>query len=116
MKLVGIHAQSNYAWFGFIFIVLGTISSRRFRKLTIDVARPGPKINPEDWGLLDKGVFELVKRVKATAGNNMLEVLIRCSTTVGGIQLSEIEGALPLVSSDVRVSLRTEHLPPAFIY
>ena len=108
--------QSNYAWFGFIFIVLGTISSRRFRKLTIDIARPGPKINPEDWGLLDKGVFELVKRVKATAGNNMLEVLIRCSTTVGGIQLSEIEGALPLVSSDVRVSLRTEHLPPAFIY
>lgn len=37
------------------------ISSHQFRKLTIDIAHPIPKTNPEDWAELDKGVFALVK-------------------------------------------------------
>ena len=70
---------------------------------------------PEDWAGLDGGIFALAKRIKATAGNDMLEVLIRCCTIFGWIEFSEIEGALPLISSDVRVSLRTERLPPPLI-
>ena len=55
----------------------------------------------------------LAKRVKATARNNTLEVMICCYLTdLGGTELSEIEEALPLISRNDRVSLRTEYLPP----
>lgn len=100
---------------GSVIATLGTVSSRQFRKLTVDIADPIPKIKLEDWAEFDKGVFALAKRVKATGGKDMLEVLVRYSTTVGGTQISEVEGALPLISSDICVALRTEYLPPAFI-
>ena len=110
-QLVETRVGVNCPWFELIIPTLKTISSRRFRKLTLTIFHPMPKIRLEDWAELDKEISVLAQRVKASAGNDALEVLIRCSPTVSRTQLSEIEGALPLVSSDVRVSLRTERLP-----
>lgn len=61
---------------------------------------------------MDAAIIALVKRVSATAASDMLEVLFSSySTGLGGVQLSEIPGALPLTASDARVSLRTKYLP-----
>jgi hypothetical protein len=107
-EIVEIHAQLRYPWFELITPTLKTVSSRRLRKLTLDILRPKSEIIPGHWVKLDAEIFALANRVDATAGNDVLEVLISWPTTVGGTQLSEIERALPLVSSDARVSLRVE--------
>ena len=54
---------------------------------------------------LDTAIVELAKRVDATAGNDVLQVLIGRRPTADGTQLSKIK-VLPLTSSDTRVSLR----------
>ena len=104
-ELVEIHARLDYGLLGLIIATLKTVLSRKFRKLTVDIALP--KIKPEDWAEFDKEIFVLAKRVCATAGNDALEVLIRRRMAPGGTQLSEIERVLPLVSLSARVSLRT---------
>ena len=105
-ELVELHAQLKHSWFGFITRTLGTISSRRFRKLTLVTPGSIPDTNPNYWVELDTAIVELAKRVDATAGNDVLQVLIGRRPTVDGTQLSKIK-VLPLTSSDTRVSLRT---------
>ena len=112
-RLVEIHARLNSPDFSLITPTLRTVSSHLFRKLTVFITPPKPKIKPENWAKLDQEIFELAKRVEATVGNDRLEVVI-CSylTSLGETQLSEIPGgALPLISWNENVSLRTEYLP-----
>ena len=113
-ELVEIHVQFSYAKFAPVIATLRTVSSRRFRKLTLLITPPIPKTGAGgQWSKLDEEVTVLAKRVKATARNNTLEVMICCYLTdLGGTELSEIEEALPLISRNDRVSLRTEYLPP----
>ena len=56
---------------------------------------------------LDTAIVELAKRVDATAGSDVLQVLIgrRPTVDIDETQLSKIK-LLPLTSSDARVSLR----------
>ena len=67
--------------------------------------------------LLDSEVTALAERVNATAVTDRLEVVFSYySTGLGEIGLSEIEGALPRIASDARVSLRVEKLLPPLGY
>ena len=112
-KLVEIHARLNSPNFALLIPTLRTVSSHRFRKLTVLITPPIPKIKLDNWAELDQEISALAKRVKATVGNGRLEVVI-CSylTNLGGTPLSEIPGgALPLISWNEHVSLRTEYLP-----
>lgn len=110
--LVEIHGRFYHSQFEALISILRTVGSPRFRKLSIFIAPPIPAIKPDEWARLDVAVGELAKRVQATAGSGTLEVLFSSySTVLGGVQLSEIEGALPLISSDARVSLRTKYIP-----
>ena len=107
-KLVEIHVRFSYAKLAPVIATLRTVSSHRFRKLTLLITPPIPWTNPRDWAKLDKEVSALAKRVGVTAGNDTLEVVI-CSylTDLGGTGLSETGRALPLISRNACVSLRT---------
>ena len=107
--LVEIRARSHSAEFEFIIATLRTVSSRRFRKLTLLTTSQVTKIKLEAWAKLEEEISALVKRVGATAGNDTLEVVICSSSKTLGDRLSEV---LPLISQDACVSLRMEDLPP----
>ena len=63
--------------------------------------------------LFDKEVIAPAERVNTTAVADRLEVVFSYySTGLGEIRLSKIEGALPRIASDARVSLWVERLPP----
>ena len=98
-----------------IIPILRTIASPRFRKLWFLVYssdRGDPK-----WALLDKEVPALAERVNATAAADRLEVVFsNYPAGVGGMGLSEIEGVLPRIVSNARVSLRVEEFPPPLCY
>ena len=108
-KLVEIHARLNSPDFSLITPTLRTVSSHRFRKLTVFITPPKPKIKPENWAKLEEDISAPAKRVGATAGNDTLEVVICSSKTLGSTLLSEV---LSLISQDACVSLRMEDLPP----
>jgi len=110
-ELVGIQGRFYHSQFEAFIWTLQTIKSPRFRKLSLFIASPIPEIKRDDWAKLDAVVIALVKRVGATAVSDTLEVLFSSNPTVfGGVQLSEIQEALPLTASDARVSFRTEYL------
>ena len=111
-KLVEVRGRFHHARFKMFISVLNNITSPRFRKLTIFITPPIPAVDPKEWGELETAVVALATRVGATAGSDVLEVLISSYHTVlGGTKLCEIEGALPLIASNSRVSLRTEYVP-----
>ena len=111
-KLEEIYARFDFADFAFLIANLRTVSSHKFRKLTILLTSNVPKIKRDAWVKLGKEVSALAKRVGAT-GNNKLEVAVYYS---GGTLLSKIEQVSPLISPDARVSLQTEDLPPSFVH
>ena len=112
-KLVEIRAGYDFATFASIIAILRTVSSRRFRKLTLLMTSHATEIKLEAWAELEEEISALATRVGATDGNDTLEVVICSSSkTLGETQLSEIEEVFPLISRDACVSLRTEDLPP----
>ena len=115
-KLVEIHVWLKSAEFALTIATLRTVSTRRFRKLTILVTSRLPEITMRDWERLDEEISALAERVRATAWDDMMEVVI-CTylTSLGDTQLSEIEGVLFLTSRNTSVTLRTEHLPPPHV-
>ena len=88
--------------------------SPRFRKLSLLIF---PPVGDAEWELLNKEVPALAERVNAAAVADRLEVVFSYySTGLGETGLSEIEGTLPRIASDARVSLRVEKLPPPLGY
>jgi hypothetical protein len=91
--------------------MLGAVKSPRLRKLSLFITPPIPPILPEEWRKLDAAVITLTKRVGATVSDRLVVLFSSYTTVLGGVQLSEIEGALPLTAANARASLRTEHVP-----
>ena len=104
-----IQTQFIYPNFGKIIPILKTITSPWFRKLSFFIF---PPVGDAEWVLFDKEVIAPAERVNTTAVADRLEVVFSYySTGLGEMGLSEIEGALPRIASDARVSLRVERLP-----
>ena len=115
-ELVEIQARFNHANFDKIVLILNTVASPRFRKLTVFIVPPVPSIKRLEWEWeeSDEAVTALAKRVNATAASDTLEVLFSSYSTIfGELVLSDVERVLPRMSSDARVSLRTENAPSA---